>query len=72
VSLDDLEARMSDLERRLAAVAALHRRLVCESCGDVSEGRAQGWRAPLGRENDDTLVAVVLCPACAADVDENT
>jgi hypothetical protein len=72
MSPDDLEARMDELERRLSAVAALHKRLVCESCAAVSEGRAEGWRAPLGRENDDTQVAVVLCPECARDVDENT
>jgi hypothetical protein len=72
VSLDDLEARMNELERRLSTVAALLHRLVCESCGAVSEGRAEGWRALLGREDDDRKVVVVLCPECARDVDTHS
>jgi hypothetical protein len=39
---------------------------------DISDDRAEGWRAPLGRDDDGTQVTVVLCPACAADVDEHT
>jgi hypothetical protein len=31
-----------------------------------------GWHAPLGRDDDDRQVTVVLCPACARDVEKNT
>jgi hypothetical protein len=46
--------------------------LVCESCGTVADEDAEGWRAPLGPDANDHQVTVVLCPACARDVDENT
>jgi hypothetical protein len=46
--------------------------LTCESCGAASDERAESWRAPLGREDDDRVVTVVLCPECAQDVVDNT
>jgi hypothetical protein len=48
------------------------RRLRCESCGRLSDDYARGWTAPLGVEDDDTVVAVVMCPACRGDVAEHT
>jgi len=39
--------------------------VTCEACGIESDERAEGWRAHQGLEDDDTVVAVILCPACA-------
>lgn len=43
-------------------------RLVCDECVRVSEGRAAGWVALLGREDDDRETVVVMCPTCAGAV----
>lgn len=47
-------------------MSAVVTRLTCAVCGVESEGRARGWRALLGREDDDTVTVQVFCPACAA------
>jgi hypothetical protein len=39
--------------------------LECAECKVVSTGKALGWRALLGLEDDDTETVVVLCPECA-------
>lgn len=39
--------------------------LECAECKVVSTGKARGWRALLGLEDDDTETVVVLCPDCA-------
>ena len=39
--------------------------LECAECKIVSTGKARGWRALLGLEDDDTETVVVLCPECA-------
>ena len=41
--------------------------LLCESCGLEAEGGAVGWMALLGREDDDQVVVVLMCPQCVAD-----
>jgi hypothetical protein len=57
-------------QRALERVAGYGgRRLRCEACDTVSGGRASGWQAHLGREDDDTECIVVLCPFCAAELD---
>jgi len=43
--------------------------LVCEECLKVSDDGAHGWRALLGREDDDFETVVVLWPKCAARLD---
>ena len=40
--------------------------LECAECKIESTGKARGWRALLGLEDDDTETVVVLCPECAA------
>jgi hypothetical protein len=39
--------------------------LECAECKVASTGKARGWRALLGLEDDDTETVVVLCPECA-------
>jgi hypothetical protein len=39
--------------------------LWCAECKVTSTGKARGWRALLGLEDDDTETVVVLCPECA-------
>ena len=39
--------------------------LACAECKIESTGKARGWRALLGLEDDDTETVVVLCPECA-------
>jgi hypothetical protein len=39
--------------------------LECAECKVSSTGKARGWRALLGLEDDDTETVVVLCPDCA-------
>jgi len=39
--------------------------MTCAECGADADEQAQGWRAMLGLEDDDTVVTVVLCPECA-------
>lgn len=47
--------------------------LACSACGKTGDtGTANGWRAPLGRKDDDTIVVCVMCSACADDLDANT
>jgi len=36
----------------------------CAECGAEADERAEGWRAMLGLEDDDTVVTVVVCPEC--------
>lgn len=38
--------------------------LVCTECGAESSATADGWRALLGTNDDDTEEVVVLCPTC--------
>ena len=40
-------------------------RLTCAVCGVESKGKARGWRALLGREDDDAVTVQVFCPECA-------
>lgn len=48
-------------------------KLRCEGCGqDDHDRRGTGWRSVLGREDDDRVVAIVMCPACGFDLDLNT
>jgi len=39
--------------------------LECAECKVISTGKARGWRALLGLEDDDTETVVVLCRDCA-------
>jgi len=39
--------------------------VTCEACGIESDERAEGWRALHGLEDDDAVVTVIVCPACA-------
>jgi hypothetical protein len=39
--------------------------LECAECKVTSTGKALGWRALLGLEDDDTESVVVLCQECA-------
>ena len=40
--------------------------LRCAECGTTAEGRAEGWKAYVGRRDEDEAVEVfVFCPPCA-------
>lgn len=46
----------------------MDQRLVCEECGCVSRGDAEGWAAFLGegRERVEPSSVGIFCPRCAA------
>jgi hypothetical protein len=38
--------------------------LCCEDCGRVQRAGESGWHGMLGREDDDRVVVVIICPNC--------
>jgi hypothetical protein len=38
--------------------------LRCESCGREQPDGERAWHGMLGREDDDRVVVVIICPAC--------
>ena len=51
--------------RSAASSRTLCLMLECAECKVTSTGKALGWRALLGLEDDDTESVVVLCQECA-------
>jgi hypothetical protein len=39
--------------------------MTCEGCEAEADGRAQGWRALIGEEDDGSLMVAVFCAECA-------
>jgi hypothetical protein len=38
--------------------------LGCEACGREQPDGERGWHGMLGREDDDTVTVVIICPTC--------
>ncbi len=66
--LTGLEERTQEVHRMLEQQTG---RLRCAECERESQEGACGWRAFHSAEDDDAIVAVILCPECAEGVDED-
>ncbi len=56
------------LRRLLVATGQVQPRPIeCGGCGRLSGPTAPAWRAYLGREDDDSVCIVVMCPECAGE-----
>jgi hypothetical protein len=48
----------------MTSALRFERSLRCEDCGRKRPDGERGWHGMLGREDDETVTVVIICPAC--------